>query len=128
MQKKKTTIKNQHLASILKSKREECSLSQNEIAEILGLSRATYSKYELGLQTPSLESLLNISTFYRINPMELICALIPAKRLSCAPEYKNFKCYSNDDLSLSDQELLQNYNKLNPKQKEAINNLISTFL
>lgn len=125
---KNLTIKNQKLASVLKSKREERSLSQNKVADSLGISRSTYSRYELGERTPSLEFLINLSTYYCINPMELICALIPAKRLSYAPEYKNFKNYSNNDLSLSEQELLQNYNKLNPKQKEAINNLISTFL
>ncbi len=128
MQERKMVIKNQKLASILKNKREEHSFSQYDIADMLGLSRTTYSRYELGVRTPSLESLINLSAIYRINPMELICALIPEKRLSYSPEYKNFKCYSNDDLSLSDQELLQNYNKLNQKQKEAINNLIHTFL
>ena len=128
MQERKNNLKTQSLSSVLKNKREEHSLSQNEIAEMLGVSRATYSRYELGQRTPTIENLLNLSAFYRINPMEFICALIPANRLSYAPEYKNFKCYSNDDLSPSDQELLQNYNKLNPKQKEAINNLINTFL
>lgn len=128
MQNNKINLTTQNLASFLKHKREELALSQNDIADMLGLSRATYSRYELGTRTPTLESLLNLSTIYRINPMELICALIPAKNLSSAPEYKNFKCYSNDDLSLSDQELLRNYNKLNPNQKEAINNLINTFL
>lgn len=123
----KNNLKTQQLASLLKNKREKFSLSQNDIADIIGLSRATYSKYESGTAIPSLESLLNLSSFYRINPMELICALIPENELT-APEYKNFKCYSNDDLSLSDQELLYNYNKLTPHQKEAINNLINTFL
>ncbi|MBQ7707120.1 MAG: helix-turn-helix domain-containing protein [Lachnospiraceae bacterium] len=124
----KVNLMPEKLASFLKHKREEYSLSQNDVADIIGLSRTTYSRYELGTRTPSLESLLNLSTFYRINPMELICALIPAKELSSAPEYKNFKCYSNDDLSLSDQQLLQNYKKLSQNQKDAINNLINTFL
>ncbi|MBQ9233874.1 MAG: helix-turn-helix transcriptional regulator [Lachnospiraceae bacterium] len=128
MQGRKKATQNQNLASLLKVKREERSLSQNEIADILGLSRTTYSRYELGVRTPTLESLLNLSAFYQINPMELICSLIPEKSLSYSPEYKNFKCYSIDDLSLSDQQLLQNYNKLSQKQKEAINNLINTFL
>ena len=124
----KINLMPEKLAAFLKHKREEYSLSQNDVADIIGLSRATYSRYELGIRMPTLESLLNLSTFYRINPMELICTLIPAKELSSAPEFKNFKFYSNDDLSLYDQELLQNYKKLNNNQKEAINNLINTFL
>lgn len=124
----KINLMPEKLAAFLKHKREEYSLSQNDVADIIGLSRATYSRYELGIRMPTLESLLNLSTFYRINPMELICTLIPAKELSSAPEFKNFKFYSNDDLSLYDQELLQNYKKLNKNQKEAINNLINTFL
>lgn len=124
----KINLMPEKLAAFLKHKREEYSLSQNDVADIIGLSRATYSRYELGIRMPTLESLLNLSTFYRINPMELICTLIPAKELSSAPEFKNFKFYSNDDLSLYDQELLQNYKKLNKNQKEAIDNLINTFL
>jgi transcriptional regulator with XRE-family HTH domain len=49
----------------LKYLREERNLSQQEIANIIGIKQRTYSNYERGYTEPSLEILLKISKLFR---------------------------------------------------------------
>ena len=114
-------------AEILKSKRENAGLTQYEIADALKISRTSYALYESAGRIPSVETILNISTFYQINPMELLCSFVSPKKWANDPQYKNFKCYSDDNLSIPEQQLLYNYNRLNNQQKDLVNTLINSF-
>jgi len=49
---------------ILKKLRKEKSLSQEEFAEKINISRSAYAKYETGENEPTLENLKKIADFY----------------------------------------------------------------
>ncbi|MBQ9234796.1 MAG: helix-turn-helix domain-containing protein [Lachnospiraceae bacterium] len=120
-------MQNKKFASLLKQKRENAGLTQYEVADALKISRTSYAFYEAAGRMPSVETILNISKFYQINPMELLCSFIPKNKWETDPQYKNFRCYGSDTLTPQDQQLLYNYNQLNKQQKELVNTLIKSF-
>lgn len=60
----------------LKSIRLQNGFTQNDIAEMLGICRSAYTYYETGKIMPSVETLFNLSTFYKI-PVEYFLKGIP---------------------------------------------------
>ena len=51
-------------ASRLKELREEKNLSQKKLADALGLFNADISRYERGLQIPSIETIIKFCDFF----------------------------------------------------------------
>ena len=72
------------IAERLKAARKECKLTQQQIADILRIDRSTYSYYELGTITPSIEVLKTLSAIYKVE----FDWLIGADRKPC--------CHSNE--------------------------------
>ena len=60
------------LAGNLKRKREECRLSQDDVATQLSISRQSISKWETGKCYPDLDNLILLSDLYKISLDELI--------------------------------------------------------
>ena len=79
-------MQNKKFANTLKQKRENAGLTQYEVADAICISRTSYTQYETATRIPSLETILNLSMLYQINPMELICALIPKSRWTTDPQ------------------------------------------
>ena len=48
----------------LREMREKLNYSQNDVAELMGLSPSAISSYESGDRTPSLESLIKLTKIY----------------------------------------------------------------
>ena len=48
----------------------ECS--QRQIADLLGVERSTYTKYETGVSEPSLSSLIKLKHFFGVSYEELL--------------------------------------------------------
>lgn len=55
------------IKDILKSLRKEKKLTQAKIAQILGISRVAYTKYENGDNTPTTENILKLADFYNVS-------------------------------------------------------------
>lgn len=127
MQIQKINLEAKNLAPLLKSKREELSLSQNDIADMLEISRTTYLRYEQGVRVPTLECLINLSKIYCINIDEFIKILIPDKYAESIDEFININYTSDNGLSMFDRELLYHYNKLNKKQQKNLNSLLKSL-
>ncbi len=51
----------------IKAARKECKLTQQQIADILGLDRSTYSYYELGHLKPSVEVIVKLSAVFNVD-------------------------------------------------------------
>ncbi len=51
----------------IKAARKECRLTQQQVADILGLDRSTYSYYELGHLKPSVEVLVKLSAIFNVD-------------------------------------------------------------
>lgn len=51
---------------MFKSERERCGMTQNDLAEQLGVSQQTISKYENGSREPDLENLIRMSKIFHV--------------------------------------------------------------
>ena len=51
----------------LRDLREDHDLSQQQIAEILGIQQTVYSRYERGLQTIPLQHLVTLAKYYDVS-------------------------------------------------------------
>lgn len=60
------------LAENLKSLRKERKLSQQKIADILGIPQRRYSNYETGTSEPNVEMLIKIADYYKVSVDYLI--------------------------------------------------------
>ncbi len=56
----------------LKLLRKNRKMSQEEVSKRLGLTRSTYSGYENGVAEPSLETMVQLSDFYKVGIDELV--------------------------------------------------------
>ncbi len=60
------------LGEKIKLYRENLNMTQNEIAEVLGVKSTTISKYESGILEPNIESLKNLSELFNVSIDELL--------------------------------------------------------
>lgn len=60
------------LAEALKNHREECHMTQEFVAEALGVSRQAVSKWETGASEPSTSNLLALAKIFGISAAELL--------------------------------------------------------
>ena len=63
------------LGEALKENRIRCQMTQEFVAETLGVSRQSVSKWENGSSDPNTSNLIALSKLYKISPEELlVCA------------------------------------------------------
>ena len=67
----KSAIK-KSLGEILKQHREECKMTQEFVAEAIGVSRQAVSKWENGTSDPSTSNLVAIAKLFNISAEELL--------------------------------------------------------
>ena len=60
------------LAKALKGHRERCRMTQEFVAESIGVSRQAVSKWETGAADPSTANLLTLAKLYGVSPEELL--------------------------------------------------------
>ena len=84
--------------------RELHGYKQQQVAEAMGVRRATYANYECGRRSPDIEGLIRLAAFYGISINELM-------------GYKS----DSDNISLMprDRELLNHFHKLSEKMQKA---------
>lgn len=54
------------VGTILKKLREERKLTQEKVAQVLGVERTAYSNYELGKREPDIDKLKKLCIFYDV--------------------------------------------------------------
>ena len=69
---KEEQILRRSLGEVLKEHRMRCSMTQEFVAEAMGVSRQAVSKWENGTADPSTSNLLKLAKLYGITPEELI--------------------------------------------------------
>ena len=60
------------LGEVLKRRRTECKMTQEFVAEALGVSRQAVSKWESGQSHPSTTNLLALAKLFGVRPEELL--------------------------------------------------------
>ena len=71
IKKEKSLIK-KSLGEVLKQHREECKMTQEFVAEAIGVSRQAVSKWENGTSDPNTSNLIVLSKLFKISPEELL--------------------------------------------------------
>ena len=85
--------------------REFYGYKQKQVAEAIGVNRATYANYECGRRSPDIESLVKLATFYGISLNELVgCKTGSA---------------DNPVLMPRDRELLEHFHQLSEIKQKA---------
>ena len=74
-QRQEAEILRRSLGEVLKDHRMRCSMTQEFVAEALGVSRQAVSKWENGTADPSTSNLLKLAKLYGISPEDLIRAV-----------------------------------------------------
>jgi len=83
----------------LKELRKQANKTQEELAQILNTTQTTYSKYELEMHEPNIDTLIKLANFYNVTIDYLI-----------GRENANDVGYLSD----AERELLNNFKKLKP--------------
>ncbi len=71
-QRREEAILRRSLGEVLKEHRTRCAMTQEFVAEAMGVSRQAVSKWENGTADPSTANLLKLAKLYGITPEELI--------------------------------------------------------
>lgn len=71
IKKEKSLIK-KSLGEVLKQHREECKMTQEFVAEAIGVSRQVVSKWENGTSDPNTSNLIALAKLFKISPEELL--------------------------------------------------------
>ena len=64
------------ISQTIKEHRERCGMTQEFVAQELGISRQAVSKWESGKSEPSTSNLIALSKLYGVSPEELIKGII----------------------------------------------------
>ena len=76
-QRKEQEVLRRSLGEVLKEHRPRCGMTQEIVAESLGVSRQAVSKWENGTADPATSNLLKLARLYGITPEELIRSIQP---------------------------------------------------
>ncbi len=71
---------NMMIKDVLKSARNELNLSQEEVAEAIGITKQTYLKWENGTTEPKATQVVQLSKVLKVSPNE-ICSGVRNKRM-----------------------------------------------
>ena len=74
VRKEKSSIK-KSLGEVLKQHREECKMTQEFVAESIGVSRQAVSKWETGASDPSTSNLLTLAKLFISSAEVLLCVV-----------------------------------------------------
>ena len=76
-QRQESELLRRSLGEVLKEHRTRCSMTQEFVAESMGVSRQAVSKWENGTADPSTSNLLKLAKLYGISPEELLRSVQP---------------------------------------------------
>lgn len=116
-------MSNVMFSQLLKEKREEHGYKQWEVADMLYVSKSTYSHYESGERLPTIENLIKIAALYNMNPMELLYVFAP-DNINSYDSYYNFMKHGKYALSSKELRLVSDFNMLKSDEQNAVINMV----
>lgn len=103
----------------LKKLRHKKGISQQMLADAIGTSQQSINKYENHKIEPNIEMLIKIADYFETS-VDYLTGHTDIDRV-----IENVKRY---DLGAAESELIDNYRKLSPKQRESIESIIDNYL
>ena len=97
--------------------RKNCGLSQQQVADTLGINRTTYTYYESGRFEPSLTTISKLAQIFCVDVSQLLPREAPASQLKDATQDIINPIYS---LTKDEQNLLLAFRLLNDTEKSKI--------
>ena len=102
----------------LKTLRKQHNLSQQKLADILHVSQQSVYKYENGITSPDIETLIRMADYFNTS----IDYLVEYTDIS-----HKIEPVENHMLNAEELELLNNYRQLTSSQKEVIQMVIKEY-
>ena len=102
----------------LKLLREERSVSQKQLADVVSVSQQSINKYENHNIEPDIETLTKIADFFDTSIDYLVGHTDVRRRIEDVKPY---------DLNKKETGLVESFRKLTPKQKESILLVIESY-
>ena len=103
----------------LKKLRHKKGISQQMLADAIGTSQQSINKYENHKIEPDIEMLIKIADYFETS-VDYLTGHTDIDRV-----IENVRRY---DLGAAESELIDNYRKLSPKQRESIESIIDNYL
>ncbi|MGN1444025.1 MAG: helix-turn-helix domain-containing protein [Acutalibacteraceae bacterium] len=116
----------------LRQIRVEHKMTQQNIADVLGIDRTTYTFYETGVSKPSLVTLAKLADIYNVTVGYLLGVEENNPELKRMPEDygADSKLESNDPISLlsrEERQILMCYRVLNEQGKKEASQVMKEF-
>lgn len=102
----------------LKSLRIKHNISQQQLAELVGVSQQSINKYENHKIEPDIQTLIKIAEYFNTSVDYLIGHTDIDHIIETVFSY---------DLNKDEAELINNYRKLSPKQKYTVSLIIESY-
>lgn len=102
----------------LKKLRNEMGISQQQLADVIGLSQQSINKYENHAVEPDISTLIALSKFFNTS-IDFLVGNTDVDRV-----IENVKRY---DLNAEEEKLVGKYRKLGKKEKESIKLIIDNY-
>lgn len=109
-------IKYPEIAAKLRKCRTNCKLSQQQVADALGIDRTAYTWYEIGRSQPSPEKLVVLAKIFRIDP----AALLPTESAPALHDDNALTPNPIYSLSRDEQNLLIAFRLLKDEDKSEV--------
>ncbi len=128
------------LGKKLKYYRENCELSQQQVANTLNIDRSTYTYYETGKTTPSASTLLKLSKIFNVPCAVFLESINQELNLNSkvADSIDEMFCDGEDDvitaddriygLSKEEKELVISYRVLDTVKKEKFDEFLKNLI
>jgi len=71
-------IARKHMPGVLRRYRDAAGLSQQDLVNIVGISKGFYSSLEMGRRVPNVDMLIKIAKACGVRPGEMLDALVEA--------------------------------------------------
>ena len=98
----------EYLSEILRQERVRRHMTQEQMSQLLHISRQTYCNYETGRRCPSMDTLIQIFGILKIPAEQVLTGLT--------------------DFTSQDRQLLGDFHRLTPRQRTEALNLIRSML
>ena len=99
--------------------REKCGFTQQQIANALCIDRSTYSYYETGKTTPSLETLVSLAGIFHMDLQALLHPMLPEGDPS-PPVPQKWNHSPIFALAKDERQLVCYYRRMDPKGRQGM--------
>ena len=119
-----TKQKDNSIGKKLRAYRKNCVLSQQQVADAIGVERSTYTCYENGRFEPSLTTISKLAQIFCVDAIEFLPKSDDSSQLFDPSDVTSTPIFT---LTKDEKDLVTTYRVLNDKQKAEILAIITSY-